>query len=183
MSLKSKHIVYLVGFMGVGKSTVGHRLADELGHHFFDTDDQIELSSGLKISQIFEQQGEQAFRELENEVLSRLKGHDCAVVSTGGGIVGRVDNWHIMKQSGTVVYLHADWSTIESRLVDTSHRPLAKNGTDNKLQQLWQKRLPLYQQADVIIVTDQLNPQQVVDEILLALHVERAKKCKNLPSV
>ncbi|OQY21185.1 MAG: hypothetical protein B6I37_09115 [Desulfobacteraceae bacterium 4572_35.2] len=172
MSLNLKNVVYLVGFMAVGKSTVGRQLADVLGYHFFDTDAEIELSSGLKISQIFEQQGEQAFRDLETKALARLKGHDRAVVSTGGGIVGSVDNWHIMKQSGTVVYLHADWSTIESRLVDTSHRPLAKNGTDTQLHQLWQKRLPLYQQADVTIVTDQLNPQQVVDEILLALYPE-----------
>jgi len=156
--------------MGVGKSTVGHRLADGLGCPFFDTDDEVENFCGLKIPQIFEQQGEQAFRDLETESITRLKGHDRAVVSTGGGIVGRVDNWHVMTQSGTVVYLHADWPTIESRLVDTSHRPLAKNGTDNDLHLLWQKRLPLYQQADVTIVTDQLNPQQVVDEILLALH-------------
>lgn len=172
MSLKQKNIVYLVGFMGVGKSTVGHRLADGLGYYFYDTDDEVEKLTGLRISQIFKQQGEQAFRELETESLSRLKDHECAVVSTGGGIVGKVDNWDTMKQSGTVVYLHADWSTIESRLVDTSHRPLAKDGTDNKLHQLWKKRLPLYNQADVVIVTDQLNPQQVVDEILLALHLE-----------
>lgn len=169
MSLKYKNIVYLVGFMGVGKSTVGHLLADGLGYHFYDTDDEVELTSGLKIPEIFEQQGELAFRELETEVLSRFNGHDHLVVSTGGGIVGRVDNWHVMKQSGTVVYLHADWSTIESRLVDTSHRPLAKNGTDSDLYQLWQSRQPLYQQADFVIITDQLSPQHVVDEILLAL--------------
>ena len=170
MSLKSKNNVYLIGFMGVGKSTVGRLLAEKLDCPFFDTDAEVESVTGKKIPQIFEQQGEQAFRELETESITRLKGHDRAVVSTGGGIVGRVDNWHIMTQSGTVVYLHADWPTIQSRLVDTSHRPLAKNGTDNDLHQLWQKRLPLYQQADVTIVTDQLNPQQVVDEILLALH-------------
>ena len=182
MSLKLKNVVYLVGFMAVGKSTVGRQLADVLGYHFFDTDTEIELSSGLKIAKIFEQQGEQAFRDLETKALARLKDHASAVVSTGGGIVGRIDNWHIMKQSGIVVYLHADWSTIESRLVDTSQRPLATNGADNNVHQLWQKRLPIYQQADVVIGTDQLNPQQVVDEILLAFHVKRVKKCKNLPS-
>lgn len=169
MTLRFERAVYIIGFMGVGKSTVGRLLAEKLDCPFFDTDAEVESVIGLKISHIFEQQGEQFFRELETESLSRLQGHDCAVVSTGGGIVGRGDNWHIMKQSGTVVYLHADWSTISSRLIDTSHRPLAKNGTDSELHQLWKKRLPLYQQADVVIVTDQLNPQQVVDQILLAL--------------
>lgn len=169
MSLKLKKNIYLVGFMGVGKSTVGHRLAEKLGYPFFDTDDEIESSLGLKISQIFEQQGELTFRDLETQMLTRLQCHDCAVVSTGGGIVGRVDNWQIMQQSGQVVYLHAEWSTIESRLVETAHRPLAKNGTDSALYKLWLARQPLYHQADVVIITDQLTPQQVVDDILLAL--------------
>lgn len=172
MVLQNVSNVYLVGFMGVGKSTVGRLLAKKLGSLFFDTDDEIEKSSGLKISQIFDQQGEQAFRSLETDVLSRLKSQAGAVVSTGGGIVGKAENWEIMNQSGSVIYLHADWSTIESRLVDTLHRPLAKNGSDHKLKSLWQSRLPRYNQAGIVIVTDQLDPHQVVDEILLALHLE-----------
>lgn len=172
MPLENKRIVYLVGFMGVGKSTVGRCLADHLNCSFFDTDEEVELVSGQQIRQIFEEQGELAFRGLESQALKEVSCQECSVVSTGGGVVGRPDNWQIMNRTGVVVYLYADWATIESRLLDTTQRPLAQNGTDEKLHQLWQTRQPLYQQADKVIITDRLNPQQVVEQILLALHIE-----------
>lgn len=172
MVLENKKIIYLVGFMGVGKSTIGLKLSSALKYSFFDTDDEVESSSGRKISQIFDEQGEQAFRDLESKALTAVSHQDYAVVSTGGGVVGKPENWQVMNRNGVVVYLNANWGTIESRLLDTSERPLADNGTDAKLYQLWKHRQPLYLQADKVIVTDQLNPQQVVEQILLALHIE-----------
>lgn len=176
MAFMEKKIVYLVGFMGVGKSTVGCILADQLKCSFIDTDEEIESIAGRDISQIFADQGELSFRDLESQVLTQVSSLGISVVSTGGGAVGRPENWLTMNQSGIVIYLYADWSTIESRLLDTTNRPLADNGTDEKLHRLWRSRQPLYRQADKVIITDQLEPQQVVEQILIALHTECLNK-------
>ncbi|MEA3466502.1 MAG: shikimate kinase [Thermodesulfobacteriota bacterium] len=169
MSSFEKQNIFLIGFMGVGKTTVGRLLAKKIHSEFIDLDECVVGMAGCSISQIFDQQGEYVFRDLETMALSQLDQYGCAVVATGGGIIGRDENREIMQQLGLVVYLHADWSTLVDRLVDTSQRPLANSKTDENLYKLWQNRLPLYQQADVVVHTDNLTPKQVVDKIVSEL--------------
>jgi shikimate kinase len=168
--------IVLIGFMGVGKTTVGHILAENITAKFVDLDSQIEQSAGCSIAQIFALEGEEKFRHLETEALSKVDGTVPSVISTGGGIISLPENWRLMHRIGRVVYLQAKWPTLVERLVDTSNRPLAtgvgmKNSQEinDKLHKLWLSRLPLYRQADVIVNTDNLTPAQVVEQIILAL--------------
>ncbi len=161
--------IILIGFMGVGKSTVGLLLSQQLGNMFVDLDSEIEQAVGLTIPQIFYNNGEQAFRNQETDCLSQLNPQMKLVVSTGGGIIQRKENWHLMHKLGTVVYLHADWDTLVERLVDSSNRPLVENGADDKLHSLWLQRQSLYNQADVVIKTDGKSPQQVADKVISML--------------
>jgi shikimate kinase len=160
--------IFLTGFMGAGKSTVGVLLARELGLDFIDTDQIIMQRCGMNIKSIFAHYGEAYFRSCETFVLKNI---DCRsvtgkVVSTGGGIVGLDENICLMRERGTVIYLHASWETLKQRLSDVSDRPLALNGSDQKLYTLWKYRLPLYRKADMEIDTSGLSPQSVVDNIM-----------------
>jgi len=163
--------IFLVGFMGVGKTTVARLLAQQLTIPCVDLDAEIERISQCFISDIFAQHGEEFFRNLETQVLSKLL-DSAAVIATGGGIVGREQNWLMMRETGKIVYLQASWATISARLVDTSQRPLASNGVGANLHSLWDGRLPLYTKADVIINTDNRTVQQVVDDIVNKLDLD-----------
>jgi shikimate kinase len=164
--------IFLTGFMGAGKSTVGLLLADKLGADFIDTDQLIMQRHAMSISSIFAHYGEAYFRASETAVLQELKARadaEADIVSTGGGIVEREENRTLMHLCGTVVYLHASWDTLRRRLSDVSDRPLARGAAEQKLHQLWQRRLPLYASADLRIDTDGLKPQAVAEQILLHL--------------
>ncbi|MDY0189325.1 MAG: shikimate kinase [Desulfuromonas sp.] len=163
--------IFLLGFMGVGKTTVGCMLAQRLDVEFIDLDAVIEQEAQCSINQIFSQYGEGYFRNLETQVLTQLA-ISPAVIATGGGIVGSEENWLLMHKLGSTVYLHANWATIEKRLVDVSQRPLATNGANNELYKLWYSRLPLYNQAAQIINTDGKTANQVVDDIMQTLGVD-----------
>jgi shikimate kinase len=168
MSQKSKYQVFLVGFMGVGKTTVGRLLSRQCQLPLLDLDAEIERIAGYSIRQIFERESEAVFRDKETEALVQLEQEAPCVVSTGGGIIGRPENWEVMQRLGRVVYLHAEWETLAERLKGSTERPLADDGL-SQLHALWIKRLPLYRQADVVIETDGLSPQQVVDAVIDAL--------------
>jgi shikimate kinase len=168
-----RSIVFLTGFMGAGKSSVGRRLAQRLGYRFADLDQLIVAREGRPISDIFASQGEAYFRDCEAAVLAGQAATERTVFATGGGIVGRAENRALMKRSGTVVYLRASWPTLERRLARSSGRPLAdpQQGWE-KIRQLWQNRLPWYEEADLVIDTDQLKLNDVVWEIISRLRLE-----------
>lgn len=158
--------------MGAGKSTVGQILARELGLVFLDTDQYIMQRHYMSINSIFAHYGERYFRACETVTLQELGAATesrSKVVSTGGGIVGRDENIHLMRQNGIMVYLHASWPALKQRLKDVSDRPLARNGSEEKLQALWLQRLSLYRRADIEIDTSGLSPQQVVEQLLVRL--------------
>jgi len=166
-----KHI-FLTGFMGVGKSTVGTILACELGLDFIDTDQLIMQRYGMSINSMFAHYGEAYFRDCETITLQEIGAASEAefkVVSTGGGIVSRDNNLRLMREQGTIVYLHASWEMLKKRLCDVSNRPLARKGSNEKLHALWEQRLPLYHSADIKIDTSGLSPHQVVEQLLLRL--------------
>ncbi len=164
--LKHKNI-FLVGFMGAGKSTVGRILADKIGYGYCDADKFIEEQAGTAITQIFAEHGEPYFRDLESESLEALATKERLVVATGGGVVQRDRNWDAMKGNGITVYLKASVETIWERIRDDTSRPLLQ--VDNPVEtarELLNKRTPMYEEADIIISTDELSLQQVAEEVL-----------------
>ncbi|MGN0789086.1 MAG: shikimate kinase, partial [Christensenellales bacterium] len=145
--------IYLVGMMGCGKTTVGKELAKAMGRKFVDSDSEIEKLCGKSIPQIFESEGEEAFRKYESKVLSRLAQSKGLVVSTGGGIVKNPINSAMMRASGSVVWLNRNPHLIASDC-DVSNRPLLKGKSQNVLS-IFEERKALYKScADVEIAND-----------------------------
>jgi shikimate kinase len=150
LKLKRTPGIYLVGFMGCGKSTVGRALADELGWSFFDLDDEIESGAGSTISEIFDRQGEEIFRALEASALAKRvravqSGHP-QVIALGGGALMSDKNFDLVSNHGVLVWLDAPFELIEKRVAAESHRPLARD--PRKLRELFEIRCPRYALAD-----------------------------------
>ncbi len=149
--------IYLVGFMGSGKSTVGRRLAEELGWPFVDLDDDIEAAAGRTIADIFSNDGEQAFRDAEHAALrARVSGVD-AVVALGGGAFTFARNRDVMKGAGKSVWLDCPFQLALRRVEGFAHRPLAKDPA--QFRALFEKRVADYSLADVrvAVVDDDLD--------------------------
>lgn len=155
--------IYLIGFMGSGKTSTARMLASRLNCPYSDTDSEIEASTGLSIPEIFYREGEAYFRNKESEILFGMPDSDY-VISTGGGIIGKEENRKWMKKNGLVVFLHASWEQITQRLGNDSSRPLW-NGNGKK--ELFDGRQELYQKtAHFVISTDGKTPARVADEIM-----------------
>jgi len=159
--------IILTGFMGSGKTEVGKRLAQRLGYAFLDTDKLIEEKTGKSISEIFREEGESSFRELETEVIKNLSGITGYIISTGGGIVIREENILSLKNIGLVIWLKASPETIFNRISSETDRPLLN--VENPLEhikKLLSIREQFYSRADVSIDTDGLEVDEVVKTIL-----------------
>jgi len=166
MSAGCKNII-LTGFMGAGKTTVGRILARNCGFDFVDLDEMIVVSRGKPIKEIFADEGEEAFRNYETETLLSLRDVSRRVIATGGGIILRPENRQILKRMGVVVYLRASFGTLVKRVSKSNQRPLAdlSNGTE-RLQSLLESRKSLYEQADIVVDTDNSDGSQVASYIL-----------------
>jgi len=160
LKLKRTPGIYLVGFMGSGKSTVGRALAEELGWGFADLDEDIEKREGMSISQIFDTRGEAEFRKAETAALrervrSIERGKAC-VVALGGGAFLSDENFDIVSNNGVSVWLDCPFSTVERRLagqhIEYNHRPLARD--PEKLRELFAVRRTGYERADYCIPVD-----------------------------
>lgn len=170
MTLKLKRTpgLYLVGFMGAGKSTVGRALAEQLGWHFSDIDDEIERQQGAKISDIFVTCGESAFRDMETEVIRQhvdtIRAGVPAVIALGGGAFVQPRNWELLENNGVTVWLDCPFDVVCQRLNGDDTRPLAKDS--GRLARLFEDRRPLYSRADfrVEVITDDVGT--VVEGIL-----------------
>jgi len=157
--------IYLVGFMGSGKSTVGKILTEKLNMNFVDIDKLIEEKEGMKIKDIFEQKGESYFRELERKQIEAIVKQEGLVVSTGGGLGANLDNMNFMKKNGDVVWLDVSLNTVLDRLKNDQDRPLLKQPTE-KIKQLFEERKNVYRLANIRINADKKTPSQIVEEIL-----------------
>ncbi len=150
LKLKRTPAIYLVGFMGSGKSTVGRALADELGWHFSDLDEEIEHREGMSIMSLFEQLGEPAFREIETTALRErvhaVQGGRPQVVSLGGGAFLAEENRELAINNGVTVWLDCDLAMIERRISAQTHRPLARD--PEHLRELFAARRSCYECAD-----------------------------------
>lgn len=162
-----KEKIYLTGFMGTGKTTVGKLLAEHLDYRFIDTDDLIEKESGMTIEEIFNIHGEEYFRELERKVLLSTFNLKKAVISTGGGLATYQDNIQLVKANGVAVTLSASPEKIISRIAsDANIRPLLQgDDREEKLNKLIQKRAYYYISAHFVIDITNLTPHQIVENI------------------
>jgi shikimate kinase len=145
-------LIFLVGFMGSGKSTIGQRLARRLGYSFIDMDARIEGKYGMTINEIFEKLGESAFRDMETGLLKEMVSLKDAVISTGGGLPCTGDNMELINRSGISVYLRMDPESLVNRLSrGKSHRPLIRHMTRSELGTFIESKLmerePVYLQA------------------------------------
>jgi len=167
-------LILLIGYRCTGKTTVARLLADRLGWHWLDADEVLEKRRGRSIVEIFQQDGESAFRELETAILAELCALNEHVIATGGGVILQEGNRSLLRRSGQVVWLTADVETIWQRLqADASSgkpRPLLSVGGRVEVEQMLRAREPLYREsADIIVDTRARKPEQIVDEIASVL--------------
>lgn len=157
--------------MGSGKTLVGQTLARMLKRPFLDLDHLIEAEAGMRIGEIFDKEGEQAFRERESKTLAEVARSTNQVIATGGGTLVAHRNRLLMKETGWVVALNTPLEEISRRLKDDQSRPLIRNAQnrENALSQLFAARAPLYEEADYMIDTSRLSPEDVAKKIMLSL--------------
>jgi shikimate kinase len=163
--------IALYGFMGVGKSTVGRLLAEELNYVFIDMDKVIERREGISISEIFRRYGELRFREIESDLVKELTGEDSVVIACGGGAVLDPSNVKALTKSSRLIYLTATIPEIIERTSKDGNRPLLNVlDPEKKIANLYETRRPVYERhATVTVDTTGLTPHEVVDELLEAL--------------
>ena len=142
--------IALVGLMGVGKTTVGRRLAKKLGREFYDSDDEIEHASGRTVAGYFRDHGEEAFREGERRVIERLLTQSPIILATGGGAFIPSKTRKILKEGALTVWLKGDFETIMERVSRKNTRPLLQvDDPRGKMRELMEARYPLYGQAHI----------------------------------
>ena len=168
--------VILIGYRGTGKSAVARQLAARLGREAVDADVEIETRARRSIVDIFAEDGEEYFRDLETEVLEDGVGLEGVVWAAGGGAVLRDKNRKLLRRMGKVVWLCASPQTIMQRIAEDpnsqSRRPNLTTGGEPEVLELLTQRTPIYRQcADLVVDTEEKSPQQVAEEIVVRLQL------------
>ena len=173
--VKREHtLIFLTGFSGSGKSTIGPLLANSLGYEFVDLDQSIEKSAGKSITRIFAENGEEYFRALELRTLRELVEQKRLVVSLGGGVLENDPSYSLIQRSGTLVYLKSPSKILARRLCNKTDRPLLRGERGRKLSReeieekitaILAKREPRYTSADITIETDVKRIGSTVEEL------------------
>lgn len=173
--MKKPGNLFLIGPMGAGKSAVGRQLARLLHLEFLDSDDEIEIRTGVDIPFIFEKEGEEGFRKREVNVIDELSQREGVVLATGGGAIVDADSRRRLGARGFVVYLHTSVRQQLERTRSGRERPLLENSDKERvLQELMDERDPLYREiSDLIVETDGRRVQTVAREIQEALQNNR----------
>jgi shikimate kinase len=159
--------IYLLGYMGTGKTSTGKIIASKLGMQFIDLDDFIENSEGLTISDIFKQKGQDYFRDLETEALREVSLFSNMVIACGGGIVLRAENLEVMESKGLPVCLDAAPGVIYQRTRKSSQRPLLNvKNPQEVIKSMLLKRGPFYKKIKYHVDTSGLTIAQTADKII-----------------
>jgi len=175
---------YLTGFMAAGKSTIGPILANTLGWDFFDLDKEVEKHEGMKIVELFEQKGEDYFREVETTTLKKLSEDEGSIISLGGGAIASEVNFAIIKSTGKIIYLKSSPEMAYKRLRFKKDRPAfvfdgdevpTKEQFLERINQLLDSRKKYYEQCDFIVDTDNQTVGKTVDIIAIYISKDLAK--------
>lgn len=159
--------IFFVGLMGAGKTTIGKLLAKKLNKTFYDTDHEIEKKLGVKVSVIFELEGEEGFRKRETQMIDELTQKSNIILATGGGAVLNEENRMLLKERGKVIYLNAKASNLVRRMAHDKDRPLLQQGNMTEtLNRLYKERHPLYLSvASFVVDTGQQKTQTILNKI------------------
>jgi len=161
--------LYLVGFMGTGKTTVGRAVGVKLGFQVLDSDHEIERQQGKSIPDIFAQDGEPAFRALERAFIESGHPAERTLIACGGGLVVQPGMLAVLKAKGVVVCLHASVETILARTARHRHRPLlAVENPEDRIRTLYAAREAIYKNSGTVILTDSRPLHEVVAHVLRA---------------
>jgi len=182
---KQHSLIFLTGFSGSGKSTIGPLLANSLGYEFVDLDQAIEKSAGKTITRIFGEDGETYFRNLEMMTLQALVTKNRMVISLGGGVLENDQSYTLIQKSGTMVYLKSPIRTLAKRLCNKTDRPLLKGDEGQKLSReeieekiaaILARREPRYETAEITVQTDIKRIGSTVEELTRKIerHVRNA---------
>jgi shikimate kinase len=169
MNLKLKRTpgLYLVGFMGSGKSTVGRALAHRMGWSFFDIDDEIEAAEKLTIAELFDTRGEAEFRRIESTILQQhvkwIERGRPAVLALGGGAFIEPSNRELVSRNGFAIWLDCSLETVQRRVAHASHRPLARD--PEKFTALYHARRDTYAAAEIHVAIESDDPAVTVEAI------------------
>lgn len=162
--------IFFIGFMGTGKTTISQIVSKKLGMKWVDLDEMIIRKENRSITNIFKENGEQYFREIEKEVLRNIADEGGYVVSTGGGVVIANENMEIMKKNGIVITLAASPEVIFERIKDDQDRPLLQvNNPMDEIKRLMFERAHFYIKGDIIIDTSCSSPEELADEIIVEI--------------
>ena len=156
--------IYLTGFMGSGKSTVGPLLADRLGYEFLDLDGLIEERTGATIPQLFEEEGEESFRTWEARLLEEVSHRSGTVIALGGGALMAPANLMLAASTGTIIFLDVPPDELAARLSEADGRPLLDNDGD-KISQLLARRRPIYEKAHITVHVTEQTAEEIADDI------------------
>lgn len=187
MKQQKKNNLILIGFMGCGKTSVGIKLSYRLKQTFLDTDKQIERKAGKSISEIFAQDGEDAFRQMETDFLRELlikNDTGFQIFSTGGGTPVREENRELLKQLGTVIYLKASPAVIYERLKGDTTRPLLQTEDPKaRIAELMAAREEAYAlTADVVLTVDDKSPEEIVEKLQEIVRINKAEARRGEPN-
>lgn len=164
-----KNIV-LVGMMGAGKTTIGELLATKLNRELKDIDRVIEQEQKKSIIEIFTNDGEEAFRQLESETIEKFSNMSDLIISTGGGALEKANNLSNLQKNGIIIYLKADIEELFKRVKNETQRPLLKEQDPLEvIKKLIKKREKFYLMADITIITDNKSPEKITEEIIKAI--------------
>ena len=168
LSAKQTPGIYLVGFMGSGKSTIGRKLASKIGWRFADLDDDIEAHAAKTIPEVFDQDGEAEFRRIESAMLTariaEVKAGQPLVLALGGGAFAQPQNRLALKDAGLTIWLDVPFALVEQRVVGFSHRPLARD--PEKFRALFDQRREAYAEAQAHIAVNSDDAKSAINAIL-----------------
>jgi len=173
--MQSPNTIALIGYRGSGKTTVARHLANQLGYGWVDADVEVELQAGKSIAAIFEESGEEAFRDIEAEVVARLCQQEQTIVALGGGAILREENRKCLFRCQLVVWLKASPEALAERLLSdsttASRRPnLTNHGGRTEIDALLRQREPIYRECATLEVdTEGRDPAEIADEIVKAI--------------